>query len=138
MTPVPFQPTLNAVLNSLSAIFLVSGYILIRRNRIQAHKTCMLGACGTSILFLISYLIYHYQTGSTAFSGQGPVRIAYFAILITHTVLAVVILPMVIVTLRRAWRQDFPLHARIARKTFPLWLYVSITGVVVYWMLYRL
>jgi len=138
MIPLTFLPTLNATLNAITTVLLASGYFFIRRRRIAAHKFCMLSALCTSALFLISYLTYHFQIGSKPFTGQGPIRIVYFAILISHTVLAVTIVPLVILTVRRAWRGNFERHARIARRTLPLWLYVSFTGVVVYWMLYQL
>jgi uncharacterized membrane protein YozB (DUF420 family) len=130
-------PTLNAALNSLSAVFLITGYLLIRSKRISAHRICMLSAFACSTLFLISYLVYHYQVGSVPFKGQGSIRTVYFVILITHTILAVTIVPLAIITLRRALKGRFEAHQRIARWTFPLWLYVSITGVIVYVMLYR-
>ncbi|HEY3153512.1 MAG TPA: DUF420 domain-containing protein [Candidatus Binatia bacterium] len=131
-------PTLNAALNSLSAVFLFTGYLLIRSKKQSAHRVCMLVAFACSILFLISYLIYHYQVGSVPFKGQGWVRPVYFTILLTHTILAVTVVPLAIITLIRALREKFPAHRRIARWTFPIWLYVSVTGVVVYWMLYGL
>lgn len=131
-------PGLNAILNSLSAIFLITGYTLIRRKRISAHRACMLAACVTSVLFLTSYLTYHYYHGTTRFPGQGTVRMIYFIILISHTILAVVILPFVLTTLYRALSNNFTRHARLARWTLPMWLYVSVTGVVVYLMLYQL
>jgi len=138
MIPIELLPTLNAALNSLSAIFLVTGYLCIRRKKIAAHKASMISAVITSSLFLISYLVYHYHIGSRSFEGQGWIRPVYFSILISHTILAATIVPLVIITLKRAWKGNFKLHARIARRTLPLWLYVSVTGVVVYWMLYRL
>lgn len=131
-------PTLNACLNATTTALLILGYVLIRRRAIAAHKICMLTACGTSTLFLISYLYYHYHHGSTKFLGLGAVRVLYFTILISHTILAVVIVPLVIMTLARAFRSQFEAHARIAKITLPLWLYVSFTGVIVYWMLYRM
>ncbi|RIK71834.1 DUF420 domain-containing protein [candidate division KSB1 bacterium] len=132
-------PHLNAALNSASAIFLLLGYLFIRRKRIKQHKVCMLTAVTVSILFFISYLIYHYNVGSRPFQGQGWIRPVYFAILLSHTVLAVVNVPIVIVTLIRAFQEKFDQHARLAsRFTFPLWLYVSVTGVIVYVMLYHL
>ena len=132
-------PHLNAVLNSLSALFLVTGFLFIRRGRIRAHRAMMTAALLSSTAFLISYLIYHFVfQGLTRFSGQGIVRSVYLIILFTHTVLAVVILPFVIVTVTRALRGDFLRHRRVARWTFPLWLYVSVTGVIVYLMLYQL
>ena len=135
---VPFLPHLNAVLNTTSALLLLSGYRFIRLGRIQAHRNCQVTAVVTSSLFLISYLTYHYYHGATRFAGQGIVRPVYFTILITHTILAVVIVPMIIVTLYRAARADFVRHRRIARWTLPLWLYVSVTGVIVYLMLYQI
>lgn len=131
-------PALNAALNASSAGFLLAGFLLIRAGRRVAHRNCMLAALGTSTLFLISYLTYHAQVGSVRFAGKGPLRTVYFAVLLSHTVLAVVIVPLIFATLRRAWREDFPAHRRLARVTLPLWAYVSVTGVVVYWMLYRL
>jgi uncharacterized membrane protein YozB (DUF420 family) len=131
-------PTLNAALNSLSAVFLLGGYLFIRAQRRNAHRLCMLSAFGCSILFLISYLIYHYQVGSVPFKRQGWIRPVYFTILITHTILAVSVVPLALITLFRAVRERFAAHRRIARWTFPIWLYVSVTGVIVYLMLYRL
>lgn len=131
-------PTLNAILNATSAVLLVSGYRYIRRRQVTAHQRCMIAACVTSTLFLLSYLIYHYNVGSMPFRGQGWVRPVYFTILISHTILAAVIVPLVLVTLFRAWKADFAKHVRIARWTLPIWLYVSVTGVVIYWMLYQL
>ena len=131
-------PTLNAVLNSTSAILLTTGYVLIRRRRVTQHRVCMLAAFASSTLFLISYLVYHANVGSVAFTGQGSVRVVYLSILITHVVLAVMILPLALVTLTHALRGRFDRHRRIARWTLPVWLYVSVTGVVVYVMLYRL
>ena len=131
-------PTLNATLNGISAVFLLAGYTMIRQRRIDAHRMCMLGAFGTSVLFLVSYLVYHYNVGSIAFTGQGVIRVVYFSILISHIVLAVLILPLAIVTLSHALRMRFDRHRRIARWTLPVWLYVSVTGVVVYLMLYGL
>ncbi len=131
-------PTLNAVLNSTSAILLTTGYVLIRRRRVTQHRVCMLAAFTSSTLFLISYLVYHANVGSVAFTGQGSVRVIYLSILISHVVLAVMILPLALVTLTHALRGRFDRHRRIARWTLPVWLYVSVTGVVVYVMLYRL
>jgi putative membrane protein len=138
MIPIELLPTVNATLNTLSAIFLLCGYWNIRHKRIAAHKACMLSAVVTSSLFLISYLTYHYHIGSKHFEGPGWVRPVYFSILISHTILAAAIVPLVLMTLRRALKGNFQMHARIARRTLPLWVYVSVTGVVVYWMLYRL
>ena len=131
-------PTLNAVLNSTSAILLTTGYVLIRRRRVTQHRACMLAAFASSTLFLISYLVYHANVGSVAFTGQGSVRVVYLSILISHVVLAAMILPLALVTLTHALRGRFDRHRGIARWTLPVWLYVSVTGVVVYVMLYRL
>jgi putative membrane protein len=131
-------PALNACLNATSAAFLLLGYWQIRQKKITAHRVCMSAAFLTSVLFLTSYLYYHYHHGSTKFAGQGAVRLVYFAILLTHTVLAAVIVPMILLTLRRALKGEFARHRPLARWTLPLWLYVSVTGVIVYLMLYRL
>lgn len=131
-------PTLNAILNSISAILLTLGYAFIRQNKRDAHRACMISAFVTSTLFLVSYLFYHYHHGSTPFQGQGIVRYVYFTILLTHTLLAAAIVPMIFLTFFRAFKQRFDLHRRIARWTLPFWLYVSVTGVVVYLMLYHL
>ena len=138
MIDVTLLPTLNAALNALSGVLLSVGWVFIRRRMVTEHKACMLAAFAVSTLFLISYLTYHAQVGSVRFTGEGWVRPVYFTILITHVILAAAIVPLAIVTIRRAWRQDFTAHRRIARWTLPLWLYVSITGVVVYLMLYHL
>ena len=138
MISVSQLPSLNAALNSLSAILLIAGYLFIRSRNIKAHKTCMLAAFASSILFLISYLVYHYQVGSVPFHGQGGIRLVYFTILLTHTILAITVVPLALVTLYRAFKERFDRHRRIARWTFPIWLYVSVTGVVVYWMLYQI
>lgn len=134
---IPYLPHLNAILNSTSALFLIAGYLFIRRGRIESHKKCQITAVVTSTVFLISYLTYHYYHGDTRFLGQGIIRPVYFAILITHVILAIVIVPLVLITLVRALRSDFIRHRRIARWTLPLWLYVSVTGVIVYLMLYH-
>ena len=131
-------PHLNATLNATSGVLLIAGYFLIRQRKISAHLACMIAALISSVLFLVSYLIYHYHHGTTRFAGEGFARPLYFIILFSHTVLAVVIVPLVILTLRRAMRREFGRHMRLARWTFPLWLYVSITGVIVYLMLYQL
>lgn len=131
-------PTLNAILNSISAILLTIGYGFIKQKNRNAHRLCMISAFVTSSLFLISYLVYHYNVGSVRFQGQGVVRTVYFTILLTHTVLAAVIVPLIFVTFARALKGKFDRHRRIARWTLPLWLYVSVTGVVVYLMLYHL
>ena len=131
-------PTIDAILNTTSAVLLTLGYIFIRRKNIAAHRACMISAVVTSTLFLVFYLTYHYYHGATRFTGEGAVRWVYFTILVSHTVLAALIVPLVLTTLYRALRGRFDLHKRIARWTLPLWLYVSLTGVVVYWMLYHL
>ena len=131
-------PTLNAVLNATSAGLLALGYVLIRRGHREAHQKIMQSALVCSALFLVSYLTYHARVGSVRFTGRGPIRTAYFAILISHTVLAIVVVPLALVTFARARRGRFDRHRAIARVTLPLWAYVSVTGVVVYWMLYRL
>jgi len=131
-------PALNATLNATSAVLLTTGWILIRRGRIAQHRAVMIAAVCTSALFLISYLVYHAQVGSVRFTKQGPIRAVYFTILLTHTVLAVAIVPMVLVTLTRGLRARYERHRRIARWTMPIWLYVSVTGVIVYLMLYQM
>ncbi|MCZ6492216.1 MAG: DUF420 domain-containing protein [Acidobacteria bacterium] len=131
-------PALNAFLNATCAVLLITGYIFIRRKKVTAHKTCMLAALGVSSLFLVSYVIYHYQAGSVAFEGTGFIRPVYFTLLISHIVLAACIVPLALITIYRAWSEQFDRHRRIARWTLPIWLYVSVTGVVVYWMLYQL
>ena len=132
-------PALNASLNALSAIFLVSGYVLIRRGNRTLHKRCMLAALVASSLFLTSYVIYHANVGSKPFEGQGAtLRATYFTILISHVLLAMTILPLALTTTARGLWSQFDRHVRVARWTLPVWLYVSVTGVVVYWMLYRL
>ena len=130
-------PAVNAGLNTTSALLLTLGWVFIRQRAITAHVICMGGAFLTSTLFLISYLYYHFHHGSTPFLGEGAVRILYFSILTSHTILAVVIVPMAILTLSRALRGQFPKHVALAKKTLPIWLYVSVTGVVIYWMLYH-
>lgn len=129
---------MNAALNFLSAVFLIVGFFFIKAKRVQAHKASMLAALTSSACFLISYLIYHYQVGSVPFKGQGLIRSVYFTILISHTILATVVVPMAFLTVIRALKGHFAAHRRIARWTFPIWLYVSVTGVLVYWMLYWL
>lgn len=131
-------PHLNACLNATSGVLLLTGFYFIRRGRVTAHLRCMTSALVVSLAFLVSYVVYHAHHGTTRFAGQGLIRPIYFTILTTHTFLAVVIIPLVAVTLRRAWRGDFMRHRRIARVTFPLWAYVSISGVVVYLLLYQL
>ncbi len=131
-------PHLNAMLNATSGLLLGAGFFFIRRRMISAHRACMLGALAASIIFLVSYLVYHAHHGTTRFAGEGAARPVYFFILTTHTILAVVIVPLILITLRRALRGEFGRHKRLARWTFPLWFYVSITGVLVYLFLYQL
>jgi putative membrane protein len=131
-------PALNATLNAIAAVLLVTGYVLIRRGRIRQHRRVMLAAFTTSALFLVSYVTYHANAGSRPFAGQGPIRIVYFGILISHVILAAAILPLALITLTHGLRERFDRHVPIARWTLPIWLYVSVTGVVVYWMLYQL
>jgi uncharacterized membrane protein YozB (DUF420 family) len=142
MTSVPAQyaifPVINACLNGTSAVLLFAGHSMIKRGNMAAHRTLMMIAVGTSSLFLISYLYYHAHVGSVPFQGRGWSRPVYFTILISHTILAAAIVPMVLITLGRALRQRFNRHRAIARWTYPLWLYVSITGVVIYFMLYQI
>lgn len=131
-------PTVNACLNASSAVLLVTGWAFIRNKKIRAHNLCMAAALCVSTLFLISYLTYHALHGSTRFPGTGPIRTVYLTILATHTVLAAAIVPMVLRTFWLATKERYEQHRRLARWTLPLWLYVSVTGVVVYWMLYRM
>jgi len=131
-------PLLNASLNATSATLLCVGFLLIRRRLIGPHRACMVAALAVSTLFLISYVTYHSLAGSRSFGGEGWIRVVYFPVLVTHIVLAAAIVPLVLATVWRAWRGDVARHRRIARWTLPLWLYVSLTGVLVYWMLYRL
>ncbi len=131
-------PALNALFNSLVTALLVAGFVFIRRENIPAHKSCMLAAFGVSCLFLISYVTYHALHGSTRFTHPGAVRYVYFFVLITHVILAAAIVPLVLITLTHALRGRIENHRRLARWTWPLWLYVSVTGVTVYLMLYRL
>jgi uncharacterized membrane protein YozB (DUF420 family) len=131
-------PALNACLNALSAALLVAGYRFVRRRDIARHRLCMLSAFGVSAIFLGSYLIYHFQVGSVRFPGSGWLRVAYFTVLISHTVLAATVPLLAVATLARALQRRFDRHRRLARWTLPVWLYVSVTGVLVYWMLYHL
>jgi uncharacterized membrane protein YozB (DUF420 family) len=131
-------PAINATLNGTSAVLLLIGRTLIARGRVAAHRAVMITAFCTSTLFLISYLYYHAHVGSVHFRGIGWSRPIYFTILGTHTILAIVIVPLILITLNRGLKQRYPQHRRIARWTFPLWLYVSVTGVVIYTMLYHL
>jgi uncharacterized membrane protein YozB (DUF420 family) len=131
-------PAVNATLNATAAVLLITGYSLIRRKRIQMHRRVMLTAFGVSIAFLICYLVYHAQVGSVPYQKNGPLRAVYFSILITHTMLAATVPVLAIITLRRGLRGDYQRHRKVARWTFPIWLYVSVTGVIVYLMLYKL
>jgi putative membrane protein len=131
------QAALNASLNGTSAILLACGYAAIKAGKKKVHKAFMISAFAVSTVFLASYLIYHYRVGHVVFQGQGWIRPLYFALLLSHTVLAIVIVPMILVTLRRAWLEKFDRHRIIARWTLPLWFYVSVTGVIVYVLLYQ-
>jgi uncharacterized membrane protein YozB (DUF420 family) len=131
-------PALNATLNAIAAVLLLCGYAMIRRGRMESHRKFMLAAFATSALFLVSYVVYHANIGSRPFTGQGPIRVVYFSILITHVILAAAVLPMALITLTHALRARFDRHRRIARWTWPIWMYVSVTGVIVYLMLYRM
>lgn len=135
--PAPLA-AVNAVLNGTSVVLLVLGYTFIRRRNVVAHRACMIAAFGTSALFLVSYLAHHASWGSRPFSGHGWIRTVYFAVLLSHIVLAATIVPLALATLYRAWRGQLTQHRRLARWTLPTWLYVSVTGVLVYWMLYHL
>ncbi|MBI3263509.1 MAG: DUF420 domain-containing protein [Acidobacteria bacterium] len=136
MLSVSDLPTLNAVLNATAAVLLLVGHRMIRQGRVDAHRRLMLSAFATSAMFLTSYVIYHAQAGSRPFAGAGVARITYFSILISHVTLAAAILPLAIVTLRRGLRMRYVEHVRLARWTWPIWMYVSVTGVVIYVMLY--
>ena len=136
--PISILPTLNATLNAVAGVLLLAGFVFIRNRRVDAHRLCMLSAFGVSVLFLICYLIYHYQVGDVRFQGTGWIRPAYFAMLISHIALAVAIVPLAIITLRRGLSARFDAHRRIARWTWPLWMYVSVTGVLVYVMVYHI
>ncbi len=138
MLSIADLPALNATLNAISAIFLIVGYVFIRRREITKHRACMIAALVSSTLFLTSYVIYHLHVGSRPFHGHGTIRLVYFTILLTHVLLAIVIVPMALITLSRALARRFPRHKAIARWTLPLWLYVSVTGVIVYLMLYQI
>ena len=133
---VSVLPSINSALNAASAVLLSLGYIFLKRGRVGAHKACMLSAFATSTLFLVLYLVYHFQVGSVRFPGRGWSRPFYFSILLSHTLLAVLIVPLALRVLYLAWRGRFDKHMRIARIALPVWLYVSMTGVVVYSMLY--
>jgi putative membrane protein len=129
---------LNASLNGTSAVLLVGGYAAIRAGKVAVHKAFMISAFAVSTVFLVSYLIYHYRVGHVAFQGQGWVRPVYFVLLTSHTLLAIVIVPLILITLRRAWLERFDKHRAIARWTLPLWFYVCVTGVIVYLMVYQI
>jgi uncharacterized membrane protein YozB (DUF420 family) len=131
-------PALNATLNAIAAVLLLCGYAMIRRGRMESHRKFMLAAFATSALFLVSYVVYHANIGSRPFTGQGPIRYVYFTVLITHVVLAAAVLPLALITVTHALRARFDRHRRIARWTWPIWMYVSVTGVIVYLMLYQL
>ena len=131
-------PAVNATLNAIAAILLLVGYVLVRKKRFEQHRRTMLAAFATSVLFMISYVTYHANVGSRPFPGVGPVRAVYFTILITHIVLAAAIVPMALITVSRGLSRRYDRHRAIARWTLPIWLYVSVTGVVVYLMLYRM
>jgi putative membrane protein len=132
------QAALNASLNGLSGILLAGGYAAIRNGKVAVHKTFMISAFIVSSVFLASYLVYHYRVGHVAFHGQGWIRPVYFVLLGSHTLLAIVIVPLVLITLRRAWTERFDKHRAIARWTLPLWFYVCVTGVIVYLMVYQI
>jgi len=132
------QAALNATLNGTSGILLACGYAAIRAGKREAHKRFMISAFVVSCIFLVSYLIYHYRVGHVAFQGQGWIRPVYFVLLTSHTILAIVIVPLILITLRRAWTERFDKHKRIAKWTLPLWFYVCVTGVIVYWMVYQM
>ena len=131
-------PALNASLNGLAAILLAVGFVFIQRREIERHRLCMVAAFVVSMAFLVSYVVYHVHHGATPFPGRGWVRPAYFTLLVSHVVLAALVVPLACVTLYRAWRSDFARHRKIAEITFPIWMYVSVTGVLVYWILYHL
>jgi len=136
--PFLILPAVNATLNATAAVLLTAGWLLIRAGRVAAHRRCMIAAFTTSSLFLVSYVVYHAHAGSRPFQGTGVLRVIYFSILIPHVVLAAVVLPLAIVTLARGLRRQDDRHRRIARRTIPIWLFVSVTGVIVYVMLYQM
>jgi putative membrane protein len=138
MTDLSIFPALNATLNGASAVLIATGRVLIRRKKVNLHRACMIAAVATSSLFLISYVYYHAHVGSVRFPGQGWVRPVYFALLISHTVLAAAVVPLVLLSLTAGLRGRFERHRRVARWTYPIWLYVSITGVLVYVVLYQI
>jgi putative membrane protein len=131
-------PAVNAALNGTSAVLLAVGFVFIRRRNVPAHRACMMGALGVSTLFLVSYLVYHAHAGSVPFQGRGFIRPVYFALLLSHIVLAAAIVPLALTTLYHAWTERFDRHRRIARFALPIWLYVSVSGVLIYWLLYHL
>lgn len=131
-------PAFNASLNAISGALIMAGFLFIRAKQVSAHRLCMAGACCVTALFFVSYITYHAQVGSVKFKGAGALRYAYYALLISHTVLAITIVPLIIKTVGLAIKNKLELHRKWARVTFPLWLYVSVTGIVVYWMLYRM
>jgi len=135
---VSLLPAVNAALNATAAVLLTAGWLNIRRRNVAAHRACMLAAFGASTLFLVSYVIYHARAASVPFTGQGWIRPVYFLVLVTHIVLAAAIVPLALTTIYRALRGELWRHKRIARVTLPIWLYVSVTGVLVYLMLHRL
>jgi putative membrane protein len=130
-------PSVNAALNATSAVLLALGFLFVRRGQVAAHRTCMLTAFGLSSLFLVGYLVHHARVGSVPFAGTGMLRTVYFALLVPHIVLSAVVLPLALTTIWHGWHANIAVHRRIARWTLPLWLYVSVSGVAVYWMLYR-
>ena len=130
-------PIVNALLNTMSAVLLTSGFVFIRRRNVAAHRACMLGAFAVSVVFLACYLVYHYHAGSRPFAGQGWIRPVYFVLLVSHIVLAAVIVPLALTTIYRGLSAQLDRHKRLARRTLPIWLYVSITGVIVYLLLYH-
>lgn len=138
MLHVTDLPALNATLNGIATLLLTLGWVFVRRRDLVKHRLCMIGALVASAAFLASYVVYHYHAGSRPFPHEGPIRMVYFAILITHVILAAAIVPLVLMTVSRAFREQFARHRAIARWTLPLWLYVSVTGVIVYWMLYQM
>jgi putative membrane protein len=131
-------PALNASLNALSAVLLGAGFAFIRSRQVARHRACMIGAFVVSVAFLVSYVVYHSQHAATPFPGRGWARPAYFALLLSHVLLAMTVVPLALVTLYRAWQKDFARHRAIAVVTFPIWMYVSVTGVLIYWILYHL
>ncbi len=137
--PMPLAlPTLNAILNSLSAVLLALGFAFIKQKKIAQHRACMLAAFGVSTAFLVSYVIHHLRVGSVPFKGSAPLRLVYFAILIPHVLLAITVVPLALTTISRGLRMDVERHRRLARVTLPIWLFVSVSGVIVYLMLYQM